>query len=187
MDMMTQTTPLTRPSFTSGARSCRPLTPIHTAPLPPLPHEQPEQISALLARAKSCLAKWGDFATRADRMLELSTQSTLSEDEFGYLRRILEATEDRAVKRATQAKCAFYTPAGDSEISDAEVAAGIRLLTRRDADHARNANSEGWSAGDSSTGHWCYAMLSVDAAAAIAVGRTIVGKYKRQLAMGGVI
>lgn len=180
-------TVIKRPSFTPGARTYLPFTPIYTDPLPPLPHEQPEKVAALLARARDCLAKWGDFATRADRMAALSRQASLTETEWHYLRRILEATEDRAAKRAQQAKRAVYIPAVDSDMSDAEVTAAVRLLTRHDADHAQDANNEGWSAGDSSTGHWCYAMLAIDPAAAIAVARGIVGKYQRQLVMGGVL
>lgn len=175
---------LKRPSFTPGARSNRPLAPI--AATPP-DYDIPGAIPALLQRAAACMEKWGEFASRSDRMRKLTGQGHLSYSDFYYLRGLVEATDRRARDRAAKAKATPYIPAGDSELSDAEVVAGIRLLTHHDADHAQDANGEGWSAGDSSTGHWCYAMLSTDPAAAIAVGRTIVGKYKRQLAMAGIV
>lgn len=175
---------LKRPSFTPGARSNRPLTPIYTTPLE---HELPGAIPALLQRAQACLDTWGEFASRPDRMRLLIKQGALGSGEFYYLKGLIDATERRAGKRAVSARAAAYLPAGDSDMSDADVTAAIRLLTGRDADHAEYANGEGWSAGDSATGHWCHAMLATDAPAAITMGRTLVRKYKRQLAMARIV
>lgn len=173
-----------RPSYTPGARTKAPPAPMFTTPLE---HELPGAIPALIQRAQTCLDTWGEFASRPERIRSLIKQGDLGSGEYHYLKGLIDATERRAGDRAVKAKAAAYIPAGDSDLSDAEVTAAIRLLTGRDSDHAELANGEGWSAGDSATGHWCYAMLSTDPAAAIAVARGIVGKYKRQLAMAGII
>lgn len=153
---------------------------------PPFAFEIPSEIAGLRARAAECLATWGDFTSCAERVADLLAQSEFTETEFRDLARQIEHTGYRAATRAQKAKRELYRPSGDSHMSDADVVAAIRFLAGRDADHARDPNDEGWNSGHSSTGHWCYAMLAIDPAAAIAVGRTLVGKYQRQLAMAGI-
>lgn len=149
--------------------------------------EIPEEVAGLRARAAECLATWGDFTSCSERVCSLLAQSEWNDSEFHDLARQIENTGYRAYARAKKARRELYKASGDSHMSDADVISAIRYLTGRDADHARDPNDEGWNAGHSSTGHWCYAMLSIDPAAAIAVGRTLVGKYQRQLAMAGII
>ncbi|HCO56220.1 MAG TPA: hypothetical protein DIT93_14560, partial [Pelagibacterium sp.] len=42
------------------------------------------------------------------------------------------------------------------------IAKGLRALTAADSDHAELANDIGWSATDSSVGHYCTALLETD-------------------------
>lgn len=61
-------------------------------------------------------------------------------------------------------------------MSDAQVAAGIRWL-----------RVDGLNAYDKSLGHFCFGMLDVDHAVAIAVARTIIGKYGKTLFKAGLL
>lgn len=143
---------------------------------------------ALIAKTKAFKAKWGDCVSDHWIFNRVGARTDfLWEWEADRVREAMRRTEDRAAVRAEKLKTTPYTPAGDSDLSDGQVVAAIRLLTIRDADRAQHANSEGWSASDSSAGHYCYAMLSQDRAVAIALARTLVGKYRRQLATGGII
>lgn len=178
--------PLKRPSFTPGARTSRPHAPVEPRDNGPPPHERPEDIAALKAKAVECPAEWADFTSRADLMPSLIEQDHLTADQFEKLGRWVYTTRDRAAERASKAKRAMRFPTGDTSMSDGQVTAAIRLLTGLDADHAAVANDEGWDGRDSSTGHWCAVMLSKDPMAAIALGRTIVGNYKRQLKLAGI-
>jgi len=191
---MTATAPR-RPSFTPGARSATRIPPTRAEIAQRLDDIARERFAthgphmlAFIAQARAFREKWGTYTSDGwlfDKIVRNGRY--VSEYDENKIREAMRRTETRAAARAEKAKAAPYLLAGDNDMSDAEVAAAIRLLTRADSDHARDANGAGWSACDSSAGHYCYAMLSIDYAAAIALGRTLVGKYQRQLRMGGVL
>jgi hypothetical protein len=184
-----------RPSFTPGARSARHV-PLSRAEQATIDRERAQQrlldygpqMLAFIEKLKAFRAKWGKFTQEGwlfDRVIRNGRY--VSEYDERTLVAAMTRTERKAAERAERAKAAPYLPAGDNDLSDGDVAAAIRFLTHADADRARDANGEGWRAGHSSTGHMCYALLEQDPAAAIALGRTIVNKYSRQLVMGGVL
>ncbi|UYQ73395.1 hypothetical protein OF122_06445 [Pelagibacterium flavum] len=67
------------------------------------------------------------------------------------------------------------------------IAKGLRTLTAADSDHAELANDIGWSATDSSVGHYCTALLETDYETAVERARHFIGTYEKQLKMAGVL
>jgi len=136
--------------------------------------------------AIAALEKWGQFCSGHDELVAIAGKKRGADwNDRDKVKMLLKQTDRRAAKQL--ANIPANIAGGDSGMSDAQVAAAIRFLTGRDADHAELPNHEGWNAGHSSKGHFAYAMLSQDYPAAIAMGRTLIGKYQRQLAMAGII
>lgn len=172
-----------RPSFTPGARSA--------THIPPSREERREieadlrrdriaqhgpAMIALIAEAKAFREKWGVYTWGGWRFDAIYGTYIHEIDEIA-IRASMKKTLARAAERAAQALETPYTPVdGDNDMSDAEVAAGIRWL-----------RAGGLSAYDRSTGHFCHAMLDIDYPAAIAVARTIIRKYRKSLEKAGVL
>lgn len=106
------------------------------------------------------------------------------------LQAVVDKIERRVSDRLVEARAALAMPDSEvkeAQLTDAEVAAGIRYLTAQDADRASLANDRGWSPTVSGRGHWACAMLDTDPAAAIHVARQFIGGYVKQLRKGGVL
>lgn len=143
---------------------------------------------AVIAEVQAFRAKWRAYVSDDWILRRVADRSDFVwEWEESRARDAMRRTEARAAERSAKALAAPYMPSGDSDMSDADIASAIRFLTSADSDHARDANGEGWSASDNSAGHYCFAMLDQDYPAAIAVGRTLVAKYQRQLHKGGLL
>lgn len=129
------------------------------------------------ALGRQCLATWGLFAHQKVKMREWVEAPRLIRWQIDALKSAVRETERKATRRSVEAA----DTKGGVEWPDDRVEAAIRYLTGHDEDHAAYRNDIGWSSADSSNGHWCNAMLSVDRPLAIAVGRVLVAKYQRQL------
>ena len=135
---------------------------------------------AVREHGRQCRETWGLFIPEADLILldHYINQKFLSKPERAEVISIVDWTNRRASKK--RAKANRSTIVG-VDWTEEKVASYIQALTGLDQDHARLLNARGWGATDSPAGHWCAAMLKIDRAAAIKIGRGIVGKYQGQL------
>jgi hypothetical protein len=133
-------------------------------------------------KAKDCLSRWGEFTVQKARLHKLAAAETLGYSDFREIDRIVRQTVRKAEKKKADAAGFEGGVTWPSEI----IVDALRFLTEQDDDRASVQNRLGWSSSDSSTGHWCLAMIGSDPDRAVAVGRTIVGKYERQLRDAGM-
>lgn len=136
---------------------------------------------------RETLERWGEFTERKSKMRELVDAVDLSHFEVVSLLKLVRATDAKAIVRRAMAVCGVK----DDLVNWADdvVAQAIEVLSHADTDHATVANKAGWSSSDSSTGHWCAAMLKGDPddrRIAILAGRGLVGKYLVQLRAAGL-
>jgi hypothetical protein len=135
-------------------------------------------IASVQRDALQTLERWRSFTRSKPRLLELARRQVLDWREIDELCAIIDRTNREAAEMAGTVRKA--KPAG-VDWPDAVVVVGIRLLTALDADRARDPNKVGWSRSTSPGGHWATAMLDVDPALAIKLGRTLLAKHLRQL------
>lgn len=142
--------------------------------------QERQAIDAVRVCGQKCRGTWGLFITKddladLDRLLQ---KIYLSPAERLRISTIVDWTAKRASQKKVRAR--YASPKGVDWPAD-RVISYIKVLTGRDQDHARLVNRVGWNDVDSSTGHWCHAMLNIDQAIALKIGRGIVGKYETQL------
>lgn len=147
-----------------------------------------ERVLEVQKMGRETLERWGEFAERKAKLRELVDAVDL--DPFGVMTiiKIVRATDRKAtLRRATASR---QIDDASVDWSDKIVASAIEILTQSDGDRAAVRNSSGWSSSDSSTGHWCAAMLRTgdaeEKALAIKSGRGLVGKYAGQLRAAGL-
>lgn len=137
------------------------------------------ETDAAKAKGQATIDKWGMFTVRKATLMKLlAKEDILTTDERKKIERIVRDTDRKAAKFIQDA-IDMKRPMVDW--SEGRVVDAIHTLTGRDLDRATLANNIGWSAADSSWGHWCAAMLKTDRELAIKVARTIVGPYEKQL------
>lgn len=137
---------------------------------------------------RETLEKWGEFAERKARLRELVDAEDLTHFQVVSLLKLVRATVNKTIARQAMAVRGQKTDLVNW--ADDIVARAIEVLTHADSDHATVANTAGWSSRDSSTGHWCPALLKSgdadDLRIAILSGRALVGKYEGQLRAAGL-
>ncbi|SDG83924.1 hypothetical protein [Pelagibacterium luteolum] len=130
--------------------------------------------------ARDCERKWGEFCVRKSALRSLLAQHDdpdrdgLTHPQVMLLKDLVQQTEAKSREMLRRAQ-REYNPGVDWP--EIEVIEAIKKLTGRDSDRATIDNGIGWNKPDSPTGHWCAAMLDIDRAAAVKVGRWLVGKY----------
>jgi len=129
---------------------------------------------------RKCRETWGLFISEGDLIAldHLLNQRFLSKPERDEVISIVDWTNRRASKKRAKAN---RSPESGVDWPEERVASYIQQLTALDQDNAKKLNHVGWNAVESPTGHWCAAMLRIDRAAAIKIGRGIVGKYQKQI------
>lgn len=140
------------------------------------------KVEAARRKGQECLSKWGEFTVRKAALGDLIRKERIDWGDIREIDRICLQTERKAAKKAAGVAEVDGGVDWPSEI----VVEALLFLTDQDDDRASVANDLGWSSSHSSTGHWCVATLQSDRDRAIAVGRTLVGKYSRQLKEAGL-
>ena len=146
------------------------------------------RVAEVQQMGRETLDRWGEFTERKAKVRELVDAPDL--DPFGVLTllKLVRATNNKSIVRRAMASRGAK---GDLvNWPDESVTRAIQVLTHADGDHATVANRAGWSSSDSSTGHWCAAMLKSgnvdDRVVAIRAGRALVGRYEGQLRAAGL-
>ena len=147
-----------------------------------------ERVREVQAMGRHTLKKWGEFTERKAKLRELVDAADLTHFQVVSLLKLVRATDSKAIVRRAMA---LRGQKGDLvNWADDIVVRAVEVLTYVDGDHATVANKAGWSSSDSSTGHWCAALLKSGDAderrVAILAGRGLVGKYLLQLRAAGL-
>lgn len=132
----------------------------------------PEEIRA---EAREMLDTWGAFVADKKRVRALvAIERPLTTHEGRQLSAVIRKTKLKLIQMDA------LQVSGGVDWPDHHVAHVIRTMTRLDGDRAEELNHLGWGQEASAKGHYCNAMLKIDRARAIAVGRLIVGHYRAQ-------
>lgn len=135
-------------------------------------HRSPEEVRA---EAQEMLDVWGAFVAGKKTVRKLvQTERDLTVGEGRHLSALIRETGLKLITMNS------IPVGGGVDWPDHHVAHVIRTMTKLDDDRAETLNHLGWGQEASSKGHYCNAMLAIDRARGIAVGRLIVEHYRKQ-------
>ena len=145
-----------------------------------------EETRQLQAEAAGLLKTYKAACSKAGEWPELIENFPLTRGQYWYLWDLVRTTKIKIAKfergEGFKRKRSPYA-AWPADV----IAKGLRALTAADSDHAELANDIGWSATDSSVGHYCTALLETDYDTAVERAREFIGTYERQLRKAGVL
>lgn len=145
-------------------------------------------MNELQLKAISLLNDLGPFVKKRERDAIVSNTAIEDWQDGFSIKRLEDAVETITLRSEDLLKIRPTASSTDTcDLSDDQIVAGIRYLTRNDEDLATQRNKRGWDAFDTKIGHWACYMLDTNRAAVIAAVRPFIGKYDQQLRKGGVL